>query len=81
VEVDGHALSVGWLVVLFRMVGSTAEDFFSPSFEMMSLTLGLPPRFAGVTLLALGNGAPDIASTVNAILGDSTPTILNARLH
>jgi hypothetical protein len=59
-----------WLVVLFRMVGSTAEDFFSPSLETMSLTLGLPPRFAGVTLLALGNGAPDIASTVNAILDD-----------
>ena len=59
-----------WLTVLFRMVGSTAEDFFSPSLEMMSINLGLPPRFAGVTLLALGNGAPDIASTVNAILGD-----------
>jgi sodium/potassium/calcium exchanger 6 len=37
---------------------------------MFSLKLGLPERFAGVTLLALGNGAPDVASTVSAILND-----------
>lgn len=46
-----------WMVTLFRLLGSTAEDFFSPSLEMFSVKLGLPPRFAGVTLLALGNGA------------------------
>jgi len=55
------------LIVLFRMISSTAEDFFSPTLEMYSCQLGLPPRFAGVTLLALGNGAPDVASIVNAI--------------
>jgi sodium/potassium/calcium exchanger 6 len=58
------------LIVMFRILGSTAEEFFSPGLEMMSLELGLPERFAGVTLLALGNGAPDVASTVNAILND-----------
>uniref|UniRef100_A0A7S3L734 Sodium/calcium exchanger membrane region domain-containing protein n=1 Tax=Amphora coffeiformis TaxID=265554 RepID=A0A7S3L734_9STRA len=59
-----------FLLVLFRILGSTAEEFFSPGLEMMSLELGLPERFAGVTLLALGNGAPDVASTVSAILND-----------
>ena len=59
-----------FLILLFRILGSTAEEFFSPGLEMMSLKLGLPERFAGVTLLALGNGAPDVASTVNAILND-----------
>lgn len=59
-----------WLVVLFRMLGSTAEDFFSPSLEMFSVRMGLPPRFAGVTLLALGNGAADVSATVNAIVSD-----------
>ena len=56
-----------WLVLLFRMLGSTAEDFFSPSLEMFSMKMGLPPRFAGVTLLALGNGAADVSATISAI--------------
>jgi sodium/potassium/calcium exchanger 6 len=59
-----------WLVLLFRMLGSTAEDFFSPALEMFSTKLGLPPRFAGVTLLALGNGAADVSATVSAITSD-----------
>ena len=58
------------LIILFRILGSTAEEFFSPGLEMFSIKLGLPERFAGVTLLALGNGAPDVASTVNAIRND-----------
>jgi solute carrier family 24 (sodium/potassium/calcium exchanger), member 6 len=59
-----------WLLLLFRMLGSTAEDYFSPSLEMFSTKLGLPPRFAGVTLLALGNGAADVSATVSAICND-----------
>jgi solute carrier family 24 (sodium/potassium/calcium exchanger), member 6 len=59
-----------WLILLFRMLGSTAEDYFSPALEMFSVKLGLPPRFAGVTLLALGNGAADVSATVSAITSD-----------
>lgn len=59
-----------WMVILFRLLGSTAEDFFSPSLEMFSTKLGLPPRFAGVTLLALGNGAADVSATMSAIVND-----------
>ena len=35
------------LVLLFRMLSSTAEDFFSPLLTQLSQELGLPPRFAG----------------------------------
>lgn len=59
-----------WMVLLFRMLGSTAEEFFSPALEMFSFKLGLPPRFAGVSLLALGNGAADVSATVAAITTD-----------
>eukprot|EP00977_Amphora_coffeiformis_P024827 scaffold17307_cov170-Amphora_coffeaeformis.AAC.4 len=59
-----------WLVLLFRMLGSTAEDYFSPALEMFALKLQLPPRFAGVSLLALGNGAADVSATVSAITAD-----------
>jgi len=58
------------LITLFRMLGSTAEDFFSPALEMLSVKMGLPPRFAGVSLLALGNGAADVSATMNAITSD-----------
>ncbi|KAL9189627.1 hypothetical protein ACHAXT_009302 [Thalassiosira profunda] len=58
------------LTLLFRLLGSTAEEYFSPSLEMFSVQLGLPPRFAGVTLLALGNGAADVSATMNAIGSD-----------
>lgn len=44
-----------------------ADDYFSPALEQFSVKLGLPPRFAGVTLLALGNGAPDVSSTIASI--------------
>lgn len=56
-----------WMVVLFVLLGSTADEYFSPALEQLSQDAGLPPRFAGVTLLALGNGAPDVSSTMHAV--------------
>lgn len=42
------------LLLLFRVLGSTAEDFFSPILTQLSQELGLPPRLAGgVTALAI----------------------------
>ena len=49
-------------------MATTADSYFSPALESFSFELNLPPRFAGATLLALGNGSPDLGSTVNALL-------------
>jgi solute carrier family 24 (sodium/potassium/calcium exchanger), member 6 len=64
----GHHRSVGTfvqvaiLVLMFLLLGSTSEEFFCPALASLSEMLGLKPRVAGVTLLALGNGAPDVFS-------------------
>ena len=42
------------LTLLFRLLGSSADEYFTPSLSMLLSELGLPPRFAGATLLALG---------------------------
>mmetsp|Transcript_9552 Transcript_9552/g.19428 ORF Transcript_9552/g.19428 Transcript_9552/m.19428 type:complete len:654 (+) Transcript_9552:122-2083(+) len=57
-------------IIIFTVLGSTAEDFFSPSLEQFSVSFSLPPRFAGVTLLALGNGAADVSATVSSLLSN-----------
>lgn len=39
-----------WLFLLFRVLSSTAENFFSPILTQLSQEMGLPPRFAGGVL-------------------------------
>ena len=39
--------AIALLLLLFRMLSTTAEDFFSPILTQLSQELGLPPRFAG----------------------------------
>ncbi|XP_030847023.1 mitochondrial sodium/calcium exchanger protein [Strongylocentrotus purpuratus] len=56
-----------WLIYLLITLGVTAEDFFCPNLDVMARTLKLSQNIAGVTLLAFGNGAPDIFSAIAAI--------------
>ncbi len=55
------------LVGLFKGIGLTAERYFSVILSQISQGLNIPPRLAGCTLLALGNGAPDLSSSIEAI--------------
>ncbi|KAK9818988.1 hypothetical protein WJX81_007256 [Elliptochloris bilobata] len=75
-----QAACVLWLLLVFRVLGSTAEDFFSPILTQLAQELTLPPRLAGVTLLALGNGAPDLSSSIAAVSAGHYELAINALL-
>ena len=59
---------IGCLImyVLMYNLASTADDYLSPSLEYMTIKFKLAESLAGVTLLAFGNGAPDIFAAIAA---------------
>lgn len=62
---------VGVLILAFYILAETAENYFSPVVRKLVEVLGLTPSVGGVTLLALGNGAPDMFASFAAIGGDN----------
>lgn len=54
------------MYVLSYMLASTADEYLSPSLESLNNKFGLSESLAGVTLLAFGNGAPDVFSAMAA---------------
>ncbi|KAH0566114.1 hypothetical protein GP486_000475 [Trichoglossum hirsutum] len=58
---------VVWLALLFTTIGIAASDFFCINLSTISSILGMSESTAGVTLLAFGNGSPDVFSTLAAM--------------
>ncbi|KAK4952198.1 hypothetical protein LTR10_010120 [Elasticomyces elasticus] len=67
----GFAILVAWLGVLFSTIGIAASDFFCINLSTIAAILGMSESMAGVTLLAFGNGSPDVFSTFAAMSTDS----------
>ncbi|XP_015910820.1 mitochondrial sodium/calcium exchanger protein isoform X2 [Parasteatoda tepidariorum] len=62
--VPATTILVLWLAMLFISLGITSNYFLCPALFAISNHLGLSQNVAGVTLLAFGNGSPDIFSSV-----------------
>ncbi|KAF2725486.1 hypothetical protein K431DRAFT_260191 [Polychaeton citri CBS 116435] len=58
---------IAWLAVLFSTIGIAASDFFCINLSTIASVLGMSESMAGVTLLAFGNGSPDVFSTFAAM--------------
>ncbi|KAJ3673572.1 hypothetical protein LUZ60_005564 [Juncus effusus] len=71
----GYTFLVLWLFILFYLLGNTAAHYFCTNLEALSTILKLSPTIAGVTLLSLGNGAPDAFSTIVSFIGDGTNSV------
>jgi Ca2+/Na+ antiporter len=50
-----------WILFLFLALGTISNDYFVPALTSVSYSLSIPAEIAGLTLLAFGNGAPNVA--------------------
>ncbi|XP_011305559.1 sodium/potassium/calcium exchanger 6, mitochondrial-like [Fopius arisanus] len=62
----GIIIIILWLLYLFLILGTVADNFFCPSLSVIANVLHLSENIAGVTILAFGNGAPDIFTSLVA---------------
>lgn len=60
-----------WIIWLFLLFGTSSSNYFSPNLTVIANYLNLPESVAGVTLAALGNGAPDVFGTFSAFKANS----------
>lgn len=61
-----------FMAIFMYILSETADAYLSPSLETMTTKFRIPESLAGVTLLALGNGAPDVFSSIAAV-GEESP--------
>ena len=64
---------VGSLILFVFMynLSTTADNYLAPSLEYLTIRFKINESLAGVTLLAFGNGAPDVFASISANVGGS----------
>ena len=78
--VFGTALLVVWLVALFYILGEAAESHFCPMLSEISSALRMSPDLAGMSILAFGNGAPDVFSSIAAFQQNNVDVLIGSML-
>ncbi|KAI8070002.1 Sodium/calcium exchanger protein-domain-containing protein [Gongronella butleri] len=58
---------ISGLLLLFGAISVVASDFFCPNLQTIAAKLQLSESLAGVTVLAFGNGSPDLFGTFSAM--------------
>ncbi|KAG5677105.1 hypothetical protein PVAND_006888 [Polypedilum vanderplanki] len=60
------ALFIVFIICLYMFItlGTTADKFFCPALAVISKLFGLSENLSGITLMAFGNGAPDIFTSL-----------------
>mmetsp|Transcript_99293 Transcript_99293/g.250729 ORF Transcript_99293/g.250729 Transcript_99293/m.250729 type:complete len:373 (-) Transcript_99293:134-1252(-) len=66
--------------LLLWLLNDTTEHFFTPPLLYWSKRLQLRPEVAGATLLAIGNGAPDLSDAMAAANAEDLPLALSELL-
>ena len=61
-------ISIIWTLVLFIALGVAATDFLCPALFMISKSLNMSQSVAGVTLIAFGNGSPDVFAAIAGMM-------------
>ncbi|XP_065079784.1 mitochondrial sodium/calcium exchanger protein-like [Ochlerotatus camptorhynchus] len=61
----GIALLVFILLIFFTVLATTADQFFCPVLAVIAKTFRISESVAGVTILAFGNGSPDLFTAIN----------------
>ena len=63
------------MFIFMRCLSTTADEYLSPSLEYMTVRFGISESLAGVTILAFGNGAPDLFTAMSAGSEDAVTTM------
>ena len=61
-------ISILWTLILFIALGVAATDFLCPALFMISKSMNMSQSVAGVTLIAFGNGSPDVFAAIAGMM-------------